>query len=203
MSSEETVLVGGGGHCRAIIDLLEAAEIPIAGILDPGLYPETKVLGYPVLGGDNRIPDYVSNCRFLITVGQIKSAETRKRIFADLVQAGAKWLSPVSPTARVSSHAEIGSGTAVMFGAYVGPAARLGSNCIVNNGALVEHDVIIGDHCHVSTSAVINGGAWIGNETFIGSNAMIREGVRIGERVLIPAGASIMKDVPSETIVRS
>ena len=75
------VLVGGGGHCISVIDIIENGnEFNILGILDPNS-KENNLLDYKILGGDNLIPELVNeNTYFLITVGQIKSYSTRKKI---------------------------------------------------------------------------------------------------------------------------
>ena len=44
------VLVGGGGHCKSVIDAVESAGFTILGILDMPEYVGGSVLGYPVVG---------------------------------------------------------------------------------------------------------------------------------------------------------
>src|SRR2546425_1916329 len=54
---ERVVLVGGGGHAKVIIDLLEQTdEVDIAGCTtqDDG---QREVLGYPILGPDELLPE--------------------------------------------------------------------------------------------------------------------------------------------------
>ena len=75
------VLLGGGGHCISVIDIIENGnDFNILGILDSNV-KENNILGYKILGGDNLIPELVNeNTYFLITVGQIKSYSIRKNI---------------------------------------------------------------------------------------------------------------------------
>ena len=75
------VLVGGGGHCISLIDIIENGnEFNILGILDSNI-KENNILGYKILGGDNLIPELVNeNTYFLISVGQIKSYLNREKI---------------------------------------------------------------------------------------------------------------------------
>ena len=50
------ILVGGGGHCKSVIDVAESAGYTILGILDMPEMVGTCVLDYPVLGTDDDIP---------------------------------------------------------------------------------------------------------------------------------------------------
>jgi sugar O-acyltransferase (sialic acid O-acetyltransferase NeuD family) len=175
----------------------------IAGVVDSISPLGGMVLGYPVVGSDECLNELLHvNPNVLITVGQVKSYQSRVRLYDLLHSLGAVLPSVFSANAIVSRHATIGDGVIVMHNAIVNAGAKLGSNCIVNSQALVEHDVEIADHCHVSTGAKINGGVTVGACTFIGSGTIVREGVKIGERVVIGAGQTVLKDIPSDTSVR-
>ena len=188
------ILVGGGGHCVSVIDVIENEnKFNILGILDSNI-KQSDVLGYRVLGGDNLIPKLVNeNTYFLITVGQIHSHGTRKKIAESLVEYNAKLATVVSPLAYVSEHAYIEEGTIIMNHAVVNAKSKIGRNCIINTMSNVEHGVSIGDFCHISTCAVVNGDSIICSGTFVGSNATISNGVTISENSFISAGKLIVK----------
>ena len=186
------ILIGGGGHCVSVIDVIENDnKFNILGILDSNI-KENNVLGYKILGGDNLIPKLVNeNTYFLITVGQIKSYSTRKKIAEILIENKAKLATIISTLAYVSKHATIGEGSIIMNGAVVNAKSTIGKNCIINTKSNVEHGVSRGDFCHLSTCAVINGDSVIENGTFIGSNATISNDVSIKENSIISAGKFI------------
>ena len=193
----EIILVGGGGHCKSCIDVIEQAGIfEIAGIVDlPGKLHK-KMLGYEIIATDDDLPLFVNECeKFLITLGQIKSPKKRIKIFHALKESGAKLPVIISPLAYVSKHAEIGEGTIIMHHALINAGAKIGSNCIINSKTLIEHDAIIGDHCHIATGAIINGGVKVGSGTFFGSNAVCKEYIEIGKNAVIGCGAKIIKNV--------
>jgi sugar O-acyltransferase (sialic acid O-acetyltransferase NeuD family) len=197
------LLVGGGGHCHSCIDVIEATGMHhIEGVVQAKASSEL-VLGYPVIGSDDDLPQLLKSSNLaLITVGQIKTVETRIRLFDLVKQLGAELPVVISPKAYCSKHAVLGYGSIIMHGAIVNAGARIGNNCIVNSQALVEHDVEIGDHCHISTGARVNGNVTLGKGSFIGSGAVIKEGVSIGENVVIGAGQVVLRDVPSVTVVK-
>ncbi|MBP6941876.1 MAG: acetyltransferase [Syntrophorhabdaceae bacterium] len=195
---EDLILFGGGGHCRSCIDVIEAGkEYHIAGIIDVAEKVSQSVLGYPIIGTDDDLARMVKKYRyFLITIGQIGSAEIRVEKFKHLKELGASFPVIVSPRAHVSRHGVIGEGTIVMHNVVVNAGARIGRNCIINTGAIIEHDAVIGDHCHISTAAVVNGGTTIGERAFLGSNSETKQYIEIGEGSLINSGISVRRNVP-------
>ena len=201
----DLVLVGGGGHCRSCIDVIETAcTFRIAGIVQRASDGTDAVFGYPVIGHDDDLSALVTRFRnAIVTVGQIKSAEPRTRLYESLQSLGAILPVIASPKAHVSRRAHIGNGTMVMHGAVVNAGAHVGENSIVNSLALIEHDAFIDAHCHVSTGARVNGGARVGTGTFIGSGAVIRQGVSVGAHCIVAAGSVVLHDVPARTLVRA
>jgi len=195
------LLVGGGGHCHACIDVIEAVgAFRIQGIVQRADEERSPVLGYPVIGSDNDLVRLLeSTPSALVTVGQISSPDVRVALHDLLVELGACLPPIISPTSYVSSHSSIGDGTIVMHGAIVNALASVGRNCIVNSQTLIEHDAVVGNHCHVSTGARVNGGVNIGPGTFIGSGAILRDGVRIGANCIVGAGTTVLRDLPDET----
>ena len=196
------LLIGGGGHCRACVDVLEQeGRFQIAGIVERNGGPREAVLGYPVLGTDEDFSQLREKYEFaLVTVGQIKSATPRKRLYAQLgIALGFQLPVVVSPRSYVSPHAKLGSGTIVMHDVLVNAGAQIGENCILNSKSLIEHDAVIGDHCHISTGSILNGETQIGQESFVGSGVVVREGVRVGARSLVAGGARVMKDLPENS----
>lgn len=198
------LLIGGGGHCKAAIDVIECAGgHDIAGVIERQGAGLTKVLGYPVLGTDANLADLLETCpAALVTIGQIMSAEPRIQSFDAARLAGAELPAITSPLAHVSRHAQVGAGTLVMHRVTVNASAKIGENCILNSHCLIEHDAIVGDHCHVSTGARVNGGVVIGRGCFIGSGAIVKQGVRLGPNSVIGAGCVVLGDVPANQIVR-
>ena len=55
MNDKKIILVGGGGHCKSVIDVAESAGYSIGGILDIPELVGSTVLGYPVIGTDDNM----------------------------------------------------------------------------------------------------------------------------------------------------
>ena|ERR1051326_2119839 len=197
------LLIGGGGHCRSVIDVIEREGMfRIYGIIDKKSNFGKTVLGYKVIGTDQDIPIFLKRCANAhVTVGFITDPSKRKALFLQLKDAGAFLPAIISPHAYVSKHATVGEGSVVMHRALICAGASVGRNCIINSAALIEHDSVIGDHCHISTSATVNADCRIGSSTFISSHACVNRGIRVGSCVIAGAGCVITKQVKDNTRV--
>jgi len=187
------LLVGGGAHCRSIIDVIEKeGKFEIYGIIDVKEKVGQEVLGYKIIGTDEDLPFLKKKCQYaLVTIGQIRNYSLRESLFYSLKKTGFKLPPIISPLAYVSSHAKIGEGTVVMHYAIVNAGASIGKNCIINTRALIEHDCIVENHCHISTGAILNGGVVVRQCSFIGSGAVCREGIEIPEKSFVKAGSIV------------
>lgn len=191
------ILIGGGGHCISCIDIIErAGDYEIKGILDLPEKVGQSVLGYPIIGTDNTINEFLPDCNnFLITVGQIEKSVLREEIYDKIKNIGGNLPIIISSGAYVSKHAKIGEGTIIMHGAFVNANAEVGKNCIINSNALIEHEAEIGDFCHISTSAIANGQVKVGSGCFVGSNTVIGNNIQITNNVIIAAGSQVLQNI--------
>lgn len=191
---DKLILIGGGGHCRSVIDAAESVGLRITGVLErPGA--ESDACSYPVVGCDDDIPRLVADHSFIISLGSIADPSRRVAIARLVEEAGGQFARVVASTARLSPHAQLGPGSVLLHHALVNAGAEVGSNCIINSGAIVEHDVKVGDFTHVSTHATVNGGCRIGRRCFIGSATVIAQGVEIPDDTVIGAGSLVLHSI--------
>jgi len=174
---EKIVLIGGGGHCHSVIDVIEQlSKYEIIGIVDVKENIGKKVLDYEVIACDDDLETIFKTCQnAVVTVGQIKSNKIRVEIYNKLKQIGFNLPVIISPLAYVSKHSFIDEGTIVMHHVLVNANVKIGKNCIINTKALIEHDATVEDNCHISTGAILNGGVVIKENSFVGSNTVSKE----------------------------
>lgn len=196
-NKESILLIGGGGHCKSCIDVLETeGKFSIAGIVDSTLKIGEKILGYPVLGDDSMLPELRKKVsHVLITTGQIKSSATRKKLAELLSKLEFNFPAIVSPKAHVSAHSRIGKGTIIMHQALISANVEIGEFCIINSAALVEHDCQIGTHTHLSTGCRVNGNVVIGDDCFIGSGSILNQGIKITSETILGSGSLVLENI--------
>ncbi len=204
MMREKLILIGGGGHCKSCIDVIQAEDrFDIAGIVESAGYQLPvigyQLLGYPVIGTDDDLEKLIPKYRnALITVGQIQHPGIRMKLFTRIVELGGQFPVIISPNAYVSKTAMIGAGTIVMHHAVVNTEAVIGMNCILNTGALAEHESSVGDHCHISTYAILNGQCHVGNRTFIGSRAVLSNNIEVADDIVVSAGSVVLRSLENQ-----
>ena len=190
---EEIILIGGGGHCKSIIDVIEQENrFKIAGIIDQPELLGRKVLNYEVIGSDDDLESLAQQFKYaFITVGQITSPSLKIKLFELAKQAGFLLPTIISPRAYVSQYANIDEGTVIMHDVLINTNVNIGKNCIINSKALIEHDSSVENNCHISTGVIINGGVRVCNNSFIGSNSTTKENIIINENSFIKAGSVV------------
>ena len=178
---EKIVLLGGGGHCHSVIDVIESEnKYEIIGIVDKKELIGNDILGYKIIACDDDLETIFRTCKnAIITIGQIESNTIRLKLFNKLKEIGFTLPIIISPLAYVSKHSFIDEGTIIMHHALVNANAKIGKNCIINTKALIEHDVTIEDNCHISTASVLNGAVLVKANTFFGSNATSKQCIEI------------------------
>ncbi len=199
------VVLGGGGHARILIDALQSCGgIKLYGVLDINstLWGES-LLGVPILGGDNLLPELIEdgvNC-FVVGLGSIGDNAPRKSLF-DLGSTSKLYpFTVIHSSAIYSRWSSIGPGVQLLSGSIVNAGVKLGTNVIINSGAIVEHDCVIGDHVHVATGARLASTVTVGEGAHIGVGATVKQSVSIGEYAIVGAGAVVVKDVLPNSVV--
>lgn len=177
------LLVGGGGHARSCIDVIEQENrFRIYGILDSSALQNNvqEILGYPIIGDDSALVSLVKQVNLaFIAIGQIKTHTHRVRIYQTLKTIGYNLPVIISPLAHIANGVKLMEGSIVMHHALINTNARIGIACIINSKALIEHDCIVEDFCHLSTASVINGNCRIGEGSFLGSNMILPHNTRV------------------------
>jgi sugar O-acyltransferase (sialic acid O-acetyltransferase NeuD family) len=194
------ILVGGGGHCKSVIEAAESAGYSILGVLDMPEEVGKDILSTKVIGTDDDIPSYVDKAEFVITVGFIKNPAIRIKLYNKVKEAGGKFATIVASTAHVSKYATLGEGTVVMHQAFVNAGAKVGHNVILNTFSNIEHDAVIGNQCHISTGTMVNGDCKVGDNCFIGSQSVLANGISVGDDIVVGAGSLVRKSIKEKGI---
>lgn len=193
--NKKLILIGGGGHCKSVIEVAKSAGYTILGILDIPEEIGKQVLDYKIIGVDDDIPQYIDKAEFIITVGFIKNSTLRIKLYNQVLEAGGKLATLIASTAHVSEYATLGVGTVVMHQAFVNAGAVIGNNVIINSFANIEHDVHIGNQCHISTGTMVNGDCRVGDNCFIGSQSVLVNGITVCSDVIVGAGSLVRKSI--------
>jgi sugar O-acyltransferase (sialic acid O-acetyltransferase NeuD family) len=191
------LVLGAGGHARAVAEVARAAGWVVAGFTDRVRDPARP----EILGGDDDVARLVRRRRLhgvLIGVGNTALGR-RAELFAAFRSLAAPAL--VHPRASIARTAALDAGAVVMAGVIVGAGVAIGANAVLYSGAIVEHDSRVGAHAYLSPGAVLAGSVTVDEGAFVGAGAVVIPGVRVGAGAVVAAGAVVVEDVPAGATV--
>jgi sugar O-acyltransferase (sialic acid O-acetyltransferase NeuD family) len=188
------LLIGAGGHGRAVLETLrDAGWPPPAGVLDDN--PASAGLpGIPHLG-----PLAAADAlrQQGLAAAHVALGDNRRRQALGEWLLGLGYALPVirHPSAVVAGTARIGEGSVLLPRVVLGAAAGVGRHAILNTGCIIEHDCLLEDAVHVAPGAVLGGGVRIGAAALVGLGAALKPGVTVGAGAVVGVGAAVVADV--------
>ncbi|GAB7081004.1 acetyltransferase [Megalodesulfovibrio paquesii] len=192
-------ILGAGGHGRVVLESAQASGQFAACVFLDGnaTLHGTRIMGVPVLGGDEALPAPGPAVAVLPAIG-----DNHRRLALTLDLAAQGYLVPtvVHPRAWVSPHAALGAGTVVFAMAAIQPGATLGRACIVNTSASIDHDCVLGDGVHCSPGVHLAGGVHVGDCTHLGIGSCVIQEMRVGGHCVVGAGAAVVKDIADDSL---
>lgn len=202
MSRPSVLIIGSGGHARAVLDALHAeGRLRVAGLIDSFQQAGTRRLGYTILGGEKDIPDLMARhgASVLVAIGDNYQ---RAAMWSRVLQAAPQALLEgcIHPSAVVAPDVEVGPGSTILPGAVVVSGSRIGQGCLINTGASLDHDGEMADWSSLAPGAVTGGRVHIAARTSVGLGARIIQQVSVGADTVIGAGALVLRDLPDRVV---
>lgn len=196
MKNKKILLIGGGGHCRSVLDsLFRMQKYDEIGIIDRE--SGTHVYGVPIVGRDDDLLQlFTQGWHYAsITVGSVGAPTRRLALFKKLKKIGFEFPAIIDPSALTGFASEIEEGVFVGKHAVINSGTYVGCGAIINTGAILEHDCFIGDFAHLAPGCTLCGEVSIGKNTHIGAGAVVRQQVHIGSNSLIGAGSVVVTPI--------
>jgi sugar O-acyltransferase (sialic acid O-acetyltransferase NeuD family) len=207
MVKKDLVVIGGGGHARAVIQAAQTQpdEWNVVGFVDPNAgEAEAVTLGVRHLGEDEvrtASDPAFRHCWFVLGLGSTFEARARREVVKRMKLAPERWGTVTHARAWVAPTATLGPGTVVLAGAVVNAGAKVGLHGIVNTSAVVEYDVTLGEYVHAAPATVVAARTKIGSGSYLGIGCRIRERLTLGEDVKVGMGAVVLRSVPAGRVV--
>ena len=207
ITEQHIVLIGAGGHARAVVDLLRLArrDLTPLGALDDLRPPGSDVLGVPVLGPLTDL-EALADAGLgwaLVAIGALQRTAWREELYQRVTALGLNVPTLVHPRAIVEASARLGAGVQVFAGAIVGSNVTVEDNVIINAGAILSHDCILHRAANIAPGAMLAGGVEVGYAALVGMGVTVHVGVRIGASAVIGNGRAIFDDVPAHAVLKA
>jgi sugar O-acyltransferase (sialic acid O-acetyltransferase NeuD family) len=167
------ILLGAGGHAKALADAITVNGGSIKAYVDPKTSDwldarhETKE--------ENVEP---SDGSVVIGLGGLSPIKLQARLsmLDRFLERGFSAEPIIHPSAYVSPQATLEPGTVILGNAIIQPDARIERGAIVNTSATIEHDSTVGAGAHIAPGAIVLGDCQIGKCGFIGAGTVILQG---------------------------
>lgn len=203
MMTRKILLVGGGGHCKSVLDsLIQSEQYSEIGIIDKSENIGKHVLGITVIGCDNDLAKLYENGYgyAFVTIGSIGESTQRIKLFNILEKIGFEIPNIVDSTSIISKNVNMSSGIYVGKNAVINAGVFIEKGCIINTSSVIEHDCIVEQFSHIATGSVLCGEVYIGENVHIGANSTIKQQVKIGANTTIGMGSVVLHDIADSLI---
>jgi sugar O-acyltransferase (sialic acid O-acetyltransferase NeuD family) len=183
------LILGAGGHGRAVADLATECGWTVAGFTDRS--PGPGVLGedgdVAALARDRKIDGAVVGVG---NTGLVRRAE----LFAMLTSLRVTTPTLIHPRATVSRTCKIGDGVVIFPSVVLGAAVEVGDNVVLYSGVIAEHDCRIAAHAYLSPGVILAGSVMIEAGAFLGMGALVVPGVTVRKGAKVRAGAVVLSE---------
>ncbi len=206
----DIVLLGAGGSAKDMIKNIEEynsdaasrnKKLNIIGCLDDQnkIKPGSELAGYPVLDSFGYfVKPAFRNARVICAVGDPLG---KKRFVEKAAGMKLKFFNMVHPSVKLHRSTKLGIGVSIFSSSVISSFCAIGNHVSVDYLCSISHDCVIGDYVTIAPGVKIAGGNVVGEGAFIGINSSSIDKLRIGKWSVVGGGTTIIRDVPSDTIV--
>jgi len=201
--NRKLLLLGGGGHCKSIIDtLLQLHTYSAIGIVEKQDVEKASILTVPIVGRDRDVLTLFEQgyTYAFVSLGSIGNIVVRRNLFDLVENIGFMIPNILDPGAQVSPHIQLGRGIFIGKHAVLNIGTAVEDCAIINSSAVIDHDCHVGSFSHIAPGTVLCGDVHVGNNTHVGAHSVIRQQVSIGNDVIIGMGSVVLHDIPDGVI---
>jgi sugar O-acyltransferase (sialic acid O-acetyltransferase NeuD family) len=184
-------LIGAGGHCKVLVDILHLRGATIAGYYDFKTSAWLKELGIHKIKDEDSLNKLCKEKHQLCVAFLGRNIEDLKRRYVQMHECqkrGASFPAIIHPHSIISPKAVIGQGVQILAGSIVNACAVIKEGAVLNTASIVEHDAIIGPGSHLAPRATVLGAASVGDNSFVGSGSVIIQGRHVKKESFLKAG---------------
>jgi acetyltransferase EpsM len=189
------VIYGSGGHATSLIGCLQREGIEVLEIIDEFATKES-LFDIPV---KKSFPKETKGSRFLIAIGDnFNRYNISNQVIA---MYGIESIGTfVSSNTYISKSVDIGRGSVIMPGSYIGACARVSIGAIINTGAIVEHECHLSDFVSIAPHATLAGSARIGKLSHVSLGSLVDAKISVGSNCVLGANSYLREDLEDNCV---
>jgi len=172
----------------------EDSDEVVAFTLHKKFISSNEIEGIPVIPFED-INSYVdiNECKIALTIGYKKLNDNRKKIYDECKNKGYKLYTYISKNAMCYSD-DIGEGSIILPGAYIGPYVKVGIACCIHIDVWLSHNITVGEFTYIAGGTMVGGTCNIGKNCFIGMSCTLKNGISVGNRTFLGANSYLADD---------
>lgn len=176
-------------------------EFQLLGFLNKEFSADKPILGYPVLGNYERIPELAMQHKKLVCFNNVNDPISEAKAIDDyLDRNNYQTISIIHPQIDIN-HVSFGENCMLSEGTVLGSNVRIGRHLTCRLRSIISHDVTIGDYVYISPGVTVCGHATLKDCCDLGAGSTILPRVTIGANSIVGAGAVVTTDVPDNVTV--
>lgn len=135
-----------------------------------------------------------------VALSYIKLNKLREEKYHQAKDSGYNLASYICSKSTTWHDLTVGDNCFILEDQTIQPTVCIGNNVMLWSGNHIGHGTTIGDHTYLASHVVISGNCKIGERCFFGVNSTFRDFLKIGNDVFVAMDASIVKDLPDNSV---
>jgi acetyltransferase-like isoleucine patch superfamily enzyme len=203
---QRVLLIGGGLGATQVIDIFAGlpGQEAVAILDDKRDKWGSEISGVPVVGGPDRLASLFKEGGFDAVVIAISTSVAARRKFRELCEAnGIPLANAIDKTAKIATGVTMGVGNVVCAFCHFGTSARVGDNNFFSAYNSFDHHNVIANDVSTGPGCLTSSRVKLGDQVRLGTGIHIEPGVELGDRVQVASGATIVRSVPADHVVKT
>lgn len=203
---QRVLLIGGGLGATQVIDIFAGSATQKAvGVLDDKRDKwGSSVVGVPVVGGPDRLEQLFKDKTFDAAVIAISTSVAARKKFRELCESlNIPLANAIDPTSKIATGVVMGTGNVICAFCHFGFEARIGDNNFFSAYNSFDHHNVIANDVSTGPGNLTSSRVKLGNQVRLGTGIHIEPGVELGDRVQVASGATIVRSVPADHVVKT
>ncbi len=203
---QRVLIIGGGRGATQVIDIF--ADLPgqqaVAVMDDNRDKWGQSIAGVPVVGGSDRLKDLFDAGTYDAAVIAISTSVAARRKLRELCEAnGVPLANAIDRTAKIATGVVMGTGNVICAFCHFGTETRVGDNNFFSAYNSFDHHNVVGNDSSTGPGNLTSSRVKLGDQVRLGTGIHLEPGVELGDRVQVASGATILRSVPADHVVKT
>ena len=197
------IIIFGNGEFAEISQYYFGKENVSHFCVDDENIKESNFKNTPLISFSELLNFNKNEFNIFVALSYKKMNTVRQSKYEILKKLGFTFTSFIHKNSYISKEASIGENCLILENQTIQKDVEIKDNVFLWSGNHIGHNSKIDNHTYISSGVTISGNVKIGKNCFFGVNSCTKEFISIGDSVLISMGATVLKNIKSNSAVLS